>query len=65
MRKTYYLPRCCTVRQTNANDYEVGHEETSPLCRHDKSGGTVNRIIGHGATKAEAISDARAYLGMD
>ena len=67
-----YLPPCCRVAATNAG-YEIQHTETADECRHTPSGGTggyqdgrtrCNRIIGHGSTRAAAITQARAVLGL-
>ena len=70
---SYYLPKCCGVRQNGAGGYEVTHTETDSQCGHTPSGGTggsrdeltpCNRIIGHGQTKSLAIESARKYLGL-
>jgi len=69
--KSYYLPKCCWVRQDGSGGYEVAHTETDRSCRHRPSGGTggsqdgrtrCNRIIGSGRTKYDAIVDARRML---
>lgn len=74
MKTNYHLPKCCFVRKDGAGCYEVCHQETSGHCKHTKTGGNggrqdgvtpCNRIIGHGETKALAIADARAVLGLD
>ena len=70
---SYYLPKCCFVRQDGAGRYEVCHTETNPACRHVPSGGIggfpdsvtpCNRIIGQGQTVRAAVADARDYLGL-
>lgn len=67
-----YLPKCCRCWRDNGR-YVVDHDEHSPACRHTPSGGTggspdgrtrCNRIIGSGATRREAISEARYSLGL-
>ena len=74
MKTSYYLPKCCWCRQDGAGCYEVAHTETDSHCSHTPSGGTggradgvtpCNRIIGSGATRGEAIGDARDTLGMN
>ncbi len=68
-----YLPRCCTAWFDNGQ-WVVGHDEHSPSCRHEPSGGHAgrqdgqtrcNRIIGNGPTRAAAVAEARAVLDMD
>lgn len=71
--KTYYLPKCCFVRDDGGGGYEVCHQETSEHCKHTPSGGKggrqdgvtpCNRVIAHGETKVLAIEDARTALGL-
>ena len=70
-----YLPKCCNVVHVSWSsghfNWEVRHTETSPHCRHTPSGGTggrmdgftpCNRIIGNGATAAEARAEAKEYF---
>ena len=68
-----YLPKCCWVRQDGSGRYEVAHTETDSRCRHEPTGGTggspdghtrCNRIIASGSSRAEAIEEAREYLGL-
>ncbi len=70
---SYYIPRCCFVRDDGAGGYEVAHRETSHRCGHTPSGGTggfadgetpCDRIIGHGQTVQDAVNDAREYFGL-
>lgn len=74
MRPSRYLPRCCTCFWDNGRYVAVHWEESRRhLCRHTPSGGhagkpdghtRIDRLIGQGYSRADAIAEARAYLGL-